>query len=123
MDNKSDKVKVELFVPALNADAVRAAIGQAGGGELGHYSHCSFSPAGTGCFKPEAGANPAIGSVGIFEEVEEEKIEFVCDRALLEDVLDAIQKVHPYEEIGLFVYPIEKYGPYNKYKRSHDMEL
>ena len=110
-------MKVELFVPASNAGAVRAEIGQAGGGIIGHYSCCSFSSSGIGRFKPESGANPTIGSVGNIEEVSEEKIEFVCDRKVLKDVLEAIQKTHPYEEIGIFVYPVEIYGLYNKYKR------
>ena len=113
-----NKVKVEVFVPALNAQEVRKAIGQAGGGIIGHYSYCSFSSEGVGRFKPENGANPAIGNIGSIEDVREEKIEFVCERRILDDVLEAIQKVHPYEEIGLFVYPVELFGVYNKYKKS-----
>jgi len=111
---ENNKVKVELFVPSTHANELRDAIGQAGGGKIGHYSHCSFSCKGKGQFKPQKGANPYIGNTGVIENVDEEKIEFVCDREVLDDVLDAIQKVHPYEEIGLLVFPIELYGLYNK---------
>ncbi len=90
--------KVVVFVPVTHAEVLRAAIGDAGGGKIGNYSHCSFSSKGIGRFIPHDGAAPAIGEVGKLEEVEEERIEFVCDESILEPVLDAIKKTHPYEE-------------------------
>jgi|SRR3989344_5552011 len=98
--------KIVVYVPLENADEVRRAIGEAGGGKLGKYSFCSFSTRGTGRFKPEEGANPHIGSVGKIELVEEEKIEFVCQKNALENVIAAIKKVHPYEEVAFDVYKL-----------------
>jgi hypothetical protein len=40
-------------------------------------------------------------------DVEEERIEFVCERENLQKVLDAVKKVHPYEEVPVDVYKIE----------------
>jgi len=100
------RYKIVVFVPLTHADAVREAIGQAGGGALGQYSFCSFSMRGVGRFRPEAGARPAIGSVGKLEEVEEERIEVTCAAAILAEVKAAIARVHPYEEIALDVYPL-----------------
>lgn len=57
---------------------------------------------------PEIGANPYLGQVGKLETVEEERIETVCSRELLEAVVGAIKEVHPYEEVALDVYPLEK---------------
>ena len=71
----SDMLKIIVFVPLTHADIVRQAIGDAGGGKIGNYSHCSFSSNGIGRFKPLEGAHPAIGEVGKFEEVQEERIE------------------------------------------------
>jgi hypothetical protein len=65
-------------------------------------------PSGVGRFRPEDGANPAIGKVGELEAVEEERIEVVCDRALLKQVIGAIKNVHPYEEVALDIYPLEE---------------
>lgn len=113
---KINKVKIVVFVPLTHTDIVREVIGKAGGGKIGDYSFCSFSSKGIGRFKPEAGANPAIGEVGKIECVEEERIEFVCDREILDDVIEVIKKVHPYEEIALDVYPIEIFGVYNRKK-------
>ena len=112
--NKTNSVKVVVFVPVSDADELRQAIGEAGAGKIGDYSFCSFSSKGIGRFKPEAGANPHIGSVGNTESVEEERIEFVCDRDILDKVIEVIKKVHLYEEIALDVYPIEIFGVYNK---------
>ncbi len=99
--------KIVVYVPLTHADKVREAIGVAGGGKLGNYSFCSFSTKGIGRFKPEADAKPAIGEVGKFEEVEEERIEVTCDADLVGDVVAAIKQSHPYEEIAMDVYPLE----------------
>lgn len=99
--------KLTVTVPLTHTDIVRQAIGEAGGGKVGNYSFCSFSVRGTGRFKPLAGAEPHIGSVGKLEEVEEERIEVTCDDAVLKDVIAAIKKVHPYDEIALDVYKLQ----------------
>ncbi len=101
------KSKLIIYVPLTHADIVREAIGSAGGGKLGKYSFCSFSVRGVGRFKPEEGAQPHIGSVGNMEEVEEERIEVTCDDAVVADVIAAIKKVHPYEEVALDVYKLQ----------------
>jgi len=99
--------KVIVYVPLTHADIVRQVIGSAGGGALGKYSFCSFSIRGVGRFKPEAGAQPHIGMVGKLEEVEEERIEVTCDDTLVPQVIIAIKKVHPYEEVALDVYKLK----------------
>lgn len=103
----SKRYKLVVTVPLSHADVVRSAIGEAGAGRLGNYSFASFSVRGTGRFKPESGANPAIGEIGKFEEVEEERIECQMDEAVVNDVLAALRGVHPYEEIAYDLYPIE----------------
>ncbi|MBP6854884.1 MAG: YqfO family protein [Candidatus Pacebacteria bacterium] len=103
----STHVKIVVFVPETHTDIVREAMGKAGAGKIGNYSHCSFSSKGIGRFKPEDGANPHIGEVGKFEEVVEERIETVCPREKLQEVITAIKEVHPYDEVALDVYPLE----------------
>lgn len=105
---QSKNVKIVVFVPESHADAVREAIGKVGAGEIGNYAYCSFSSRGVGRFKPEEGAHPAIGEVGKIESVQEERIEFVCDRGIVENVIAAIKEVHPYEEVALDIYPLEE---------------
>lgn len=102
----SEQVKIVVFVPESHADVVRQAMGDAGAGKIGNYSHCSFSSNGIGRFLPEAGAHPAIGEVGKLEEVVEERIEMVCPRELVSSVVTAIKSVHPYEEVALDIYEL-----------------
>jgi hypothetical protein len=102
----SQPVKIVCFVPESSADAVRKAMGDAGAGRIGHYAYCSFSIDGTGRFKPTAGANPTLGTIGSVEQVSEERIECVCERSLAKNVLQAIRMVHPYEEVGFDIYPL-----------------
>ncbi len=99
--------KIVVYVPLDHADKVREAIGSAGGGKLGKYSFCSFSTQGIGRFRPDEGANPHIGTVGKLEKVEEERIEITCDTTLVEPVVAAIRRVHPYEEIAMDIWLLE----------------
>ena len=98
--------KLVVYVPLTHTDIIREAIGKAGGGKLGNYSFCTFSMKGIGRFKPEQGAHPHIGNVGKLEEVEEERIEVTCKDEVVKDVITAIKKVHPYEEVALDVYDL-----------------
>lgn len=104
------QVKIVVFVPKTYTNIVRKAMGDAGAGRIGNYSHCSFSVDGVGRYKPVEGAKPFIGEVGKFEEVEEERIECVCERNKAKEVIAAIKKVHPYEEIALDIYSLISEG-------------
>jgi hypothetical protein len=101
------KFKIVVYVPEDHADQLREAMGNAGAGKIGNYTHCTFTVKGTGRFKPGEGANPTIGNVGKLEEVAEDRIETVCIEAKLKQVLKAIENAHPYEVPATDVYPIE----------------
>ena len=105
--NVYENVKIVVFVPETHADKVREVMGMAGAGKIGNYSFCSFTSKGIGRFKPEQGADPHIGQVGKFEEVVEERIEVICPREKIQDVIAVIKKVHPYDEVALDIYPLE----------------
>lgn len=101
------KYKLVVYVPEDHAEKLREAMGNAGAGKIGNYTHCTFTLKGTGRFKPEEGANPSTGEVGKLEEVPEDRIETVCSGENLQAVLKAIRENHPYEEPATDVYPIE----------------
>ena len=103
----SSRLKLVVYVPTKNADAVRQAIGECGGGIIGNYSFCSFSSKGAGRFKPESGANPHIGNVGEFESVEEERIEVTIPAEKAKEIIATMKSVHPYEEVAYDLYPLE----------------
>lgn len=98
--------KIITFVPVKDAEKVRMAMGDAGAGVLGNYTHASFSVKGVGRFIPGEGAHPAIGEIGKLTEVEEERIEVICQKEKVKEVVTAIKKAHPYEEIPLEIYEL-----------------
>lgn len=100
------KYKIVVTVPEGEADELRIAIGNAGGGKVGNYAHCSFSVKGIGRFVPSEGASPAIGQVGKAEEVIEERIEVTCDQEHLKAVVAVIREAHSYEEPAIDIYPL-----------------
>ena len=91
-------------VPVSYADIVRKAVGDAGAGQVGNYTHCSFTIRGTGRFLPNDNANPHIGKVGQYEEVEEVQIQVDVRQDKMQEVIDALLKTHPYEEVGFEIY-------------------
>jgi hypothetical protein len=101
----SNYVTLITTVPESHADSVREAIGHAGAGKIGNYSYCSFSIKGTGRFMPNKGSSPFIGKAEVLEKVVEERIEVPCSRSVLEDVIKAIKKAHPYEQPMIAVFP------------------
>ena len=101
----SDDVTIVVTVPETHAHTVRKAMGKAGAGRIGNYSYCSFSLKGTGRFMPGKDSTPYLGKEGALEEVVEERIETICSKTLLKEVLDAIKQAHPYEEVAIDIYP------------------
>lgn len=106
---KSLNVKLVVFTPLSHSDIIRETLGNAGAGKIGNYDFCSFSTKGTGRFKGNENSNPAIGESMKYEAVEEEKIEVVVPRDILKSVIEAVKKVHPYEEFAFDVYSLEDY--------------
>ena len=94
------------FVPSSAAGKVKQALFDAGGGKLGNYSQCAFSTSGTGSFKPETGARPAIGQVGQKEEVQEERIELIFPNHLQPQLVQALLSSHPYEQVAYYIHPL-----------------
>lgn len=102
--------KLAVYAPESHLDAVRNAIGNAGAGSIGNYSHCTFTSAGEGTFLPEEGTHPFIGAPGNIERVSEGKIETIVPENLLPGVIKKMLKVHPYEEVAYDIYPLKNEG-------------
>lgn len=98
--------KLVVFVPAEYDAQVRKALGDAGAGHIGNYSHCTFRAAGTGTFLPLEGTNPFIGSQGQLEEAAEYRVETIVPESLLSKVIEAMLAAHPYEEVAYDLFPL-----------------
>ncbi len=107
---EEELVKLAVFVPVEYKDIVQTAIGNAGAGQIGNYSHCSFSVIGAGQFLPLAEAKPFKGKCGVLETVNEIRLETILPAKFLNKVVKAMLKVHPYESVGYDVYSLKNKG-------------
>jgi hypothetical protein len=87
-----------VFVPVGDEQRLVDALTSAGAGRIGDYDRCSWTTTGTGSFRPLAGANPTIGSVGDLEQVAEARVETIVPKRVRSDVIAALRAAHPYEE-------------------------
>ena len=78
-----------------------------GAGCIGNYDSCSFNAQGQGTFKANAEAHPYVGEIGKVHFEDEVRIETVVPVHALNQVIAAMLKVHPYEEVAYDVFPME----------------
>lgn len=99
-------MKLFTFVPIAHAEKVRSAIFEAGGGNIGNYSECSFNVEGTGTFKAGEGTDPFMGKIGEQHKEHEIKIEVIFPAYLQQKIVAAMIKAHPYEEVAYDIVPL-----------------
>jgi dinuclear metal center YbgI/SA1388 family protein len=105
---KGKLYKLITYVPEQNAPALRDALFQAGLGQIGEYSECSFTVSGSGTFRASGEANPTIGQAGgPREEVNEMKLEVLVPEHLKNAAVSALKKAHPYEEVAYEMLALE----------------
>lgn len=98
--------KLEIFIPESHLDALREALLSVDAGHIGRYDGClSFSPV-TGCWRPLGGAKPYIGETGQYSMEGELKVEVTCLRKKAAQTVEAVKRVHPYEEPVINVIPL-----------------
>jgi len=99
--------KIVTFIPTENREKVLSAMYNAGAGEIGEYSHCSFTVTGTGTFKPSEAANPHIGEKNKLECATEDRVELMFPSYLEGAVVSALKQSHPYEEVAYYISQLE----------------
>lgn len=102
----SNRIMIVTSATEESLQSVLDAIASAGGGEIGHYTHCSFTVSGSGTFRPGAGADPHVGTVGAINRVPEIRVETFCERDKAKGVVQAIRAAHPYEEPVIYLIPL-----------------
>lgn len=101
--------KLNIFVPGSHLKIVKAALFEAGAGKIGDYDSCCWQTLGTGQFRALEGSNPHIGNQGAVEQVDEYKVELVCEDALIKEIIAALKASHPYEEPAYDVFRLEDF--------------
>jgi structural toxin protein (hemagglutinin/hemolysin) RtxA len=93
----SEFLKLEVYVPATHAEALKTALFSAGAGKIGNYDCCCWQTSGTGQFRPLEGSQAFIGEQGKVEKVDEVKIELLCREEEITKIVSALKEAHPYE--------------------------
>ena len=104
--SSSKRYVLSFYVPATHTQRCTSAIFNTGAGTWpgGTYGETCFTLQGTGQFRPLAGANPNIGTVGELEKVVEDKVEIVVfDRETVVKAVKALKEAHPYEVVAYYI--------------------
>lgn len=99
--------KLSFFVPEADLEKAKCAIFAAGAGKIGDYDQCCWQTKGIGQFCPLAGSTPHIGQQDTLNQLEEWKVEMVCEDQFIELAISALKDVHPYEEVAYDVIRLE----------------
>jgi len=100
-------MKLVTFVPNEATSKVQEALFEAGAGNIGNYSECSFLVNGEGSFKPNELSNPFLGEKNKLEKVNENRLEVVFESHKQNEILTALKKAHPYEEVAYYLQMLE----------------
>lgn len=104
---KGQELKLVTYSPPSHTAEIRTALSAAGAGVIGEYDQCSYTSAGYGTFRGSEATNPYTGQAGMFEQVDEERVEMVLPPSRKAAVVEALFAAHPYEEPAYDIYPLE----------------
>lgn len=99
--------KVIIYVPQTHIEQVREKIVSLDLGSIGNYKGCSFTVSGEGTFIPLEGSHPFIGEEKSLTKVKEKAVSFIVPEIKVEEIIEAIRQVHPYEEMAYDVFKVE----------------
>ena len=99
-------LKLAVYVPANAVNRVRDAVTEAGAGGVGTFTHTTFATAGTATFRAAERSRPPGTHPAGLEYADEYRLDAVLPRWLEDRVVDAMLKVHPYEEVAYDLIPL-----------------
>ena len=103
--------KLIVFAPSTHSNQILNALFEAGAGQIGNYSECSFQTTGMGSFKPNDLAKPFVGTVNDRHQEPEIKLEVLIPNYLQSRILQALKQNHPYEEVAYDLLPLNNTHP------------
>jgi dinuclear metal center YbgI/SA1388 family protein len=104
---KQNLLKLVVFVPESHSEKVSQALFSSGAGNIGNYKNCIFSSFGQGSFLPISGSKPFMGKEGEVEKVKEEKLEVIFPDYILPEIIQSMNRVHPYEEVAYDIFKLQ----------------
>lgn len=99
-------LKIEVFIPEEFVEKLRKELNQEGVLKTGKYDNCIAVLKNKGYWRPLEGTKPYLGNIGEVCCADECKVEFRVKSQNLQDTIDIIKKIHPYEEPVINVLPL-----------------
>lgn len=98
--------KLVTYTTPDNHEALRTALFEAGAGNIGNYTNCSFNSRGSGTYQGNEDSTPVIGNREEFIQTDEIKIEVTFEKHLESRILKALFANHMYEEVAYEMYTL-----------------
>lgn len=90
--------KLEIFIPESHFEQLRTALQNVDAGHIGNYDCCLSYTKVIGTWRPLARTHPFIGKENEISEEDELKVEVTVREERLDETIEAVKAVHPYEE-------------------------
>ncbi|MCB0476867.1 MAG: Nif3-like dinuclear metal center hexameric protein [Crocinitomicaceae bacterium] len=104
--------KLVVYCPEKEADNLRDTLFEAGAGNIGNYSDCSYNLVGEGTYKGNENSNPTLGVKGNRHSEKEIRIEVLVSKHRETNVVNAMLQAHPYEEVAYDLIPLKNKNKY-----------
>lgn len=99
-------LKLEIFLPETHLPALQSALYEVDAGHIGNYDCCLSYSSVMSTWRPLAGSSPYLGAEGQISSEPELKVEVTIRAERLAETMEAIKRVHPYEEPVINVFPL-----------------
>ena len=98
--------KLEIFIPQSHLDVLQKALQNVDAGHIGNYDSCLSYSEVIGTWRPLKNAQPYLGKLNEISREKELKVEVRVSEQNLQQTLQAIKSVHPYEEPVINIIPL-----------------
>ena len=98
--------KLEIFIPESHLEILQETLREHDAGHIGKYDSCLSYSRVNSTWRPLKDSRPFIGSEGVVSCEEELKVEVTCRVSDLERIIEAVKRVHPYEEPVINAIPL-----------------
>ncbi len=102
--------KLEIFIPETNFADLKKVLQSVDAGHIGNYDCCLSYSRVIGTWRPLPSTDPFIGEEGMISEEKELKVEVTVNGNQLDETIEAVKAVHPYEEPVINVIELYRTG-------------
>lgn len=103
--------KLEIFIPESHFPQLQQVLIECDAGHIGKYDACLSYSRVISTWRPLEGSKPFSGEIGKISCECELKVEVTCRSENVDEVIEKVREIHPYEEPVINVIPLTKITP------------